>query len=78
MFYILKGMEYKSTLEISKELGRKYDSVLAPMNIRYTRGNRGENVKEHKFVNHSGEYAKDNVHVNIRYSLPDDFREISE
>jgi len=29
MFYILKEMENKSTLQISKELGRKYDSVLA-------------------------------------------------
>lgn len=29
MFYILKEMEHKSTLEISNELGRKYDSVLA-------------------------------------------------
>ena len=34
------------------------------MNIRYTRGNRGEIVKEHGFVNHSKEYAKDGVHVN--------------
>jgi hypothetical protein len=29
MFYILKEMERKSTLQISKELERKYDSVLA-------------------------------------------------
>ncbi len=29
MFYILKEMEHKSTSEISKEIGRKYDSVLA-------------------------------------------------
>ncbi len=29
MFYILKEMEHKSTLEISREIGRKYDSVLA-------------------------------------------------
>ena len=29
MFYILKETENKSTLQISKELGRKYDSVLA-------------------------------------------------
>jgi len=29
MFYILKEMKYKSTLQISKELERKYDSVLA-------------------------------------------------
>lgn len=28
MFYILKEMEYKSTSEISKELGKAYDSVL--------------------------------------------------
>ncbi|MCD6203765.1 MAG: transposase [Methanophagales archaeon] len=34
------------------------------MNIRYTRGNRVEVVKEHRFVNHSKEYAKDGVHVN--------------
>ena len=27
-------------------------------------GNRGENVKEHKFVNHSKEYAKGDVYVN--------------
>jgi len=27
-------------------------------------GNRVENVKEHRFVNHSEEYAKDGVHVN--------------
>jgi len=29
MFCILKEMENKSTLQISKELGREYDSVLA-------------------------------------------------
>jgi len=29
MFYILREMENKSTLQISKDLGRKYDSVLA-------------------------------------------------
>jgi len=29
MFYILKEMEDKNSLQISKELGRKYDSVLA-------------------------------------------------
>jgi len=34
-------------------------------------GNRGENVKEHKFVNHSKEYAKGDVHVNIHHSVPD-------
>jgi len=28
------------------------------------RGNRGEIVKEHRFVNHSKEYAKDGGHVN--------------
>jgi hypothetical protein len=28
MFYILKEMEAKSTLQISEELGRDYDSVL--------------------------------------------------
>ena len=42
-----------------------------PMNIRYTSGNRGENVKEHRFANHSKEYAKDDVHVNIHHSVPD-------
>ena len=41
------------------------------MNIRYTRGDRGEIVKEHRFVNHSKEYAKDGVHVNIHHSVPD-------
>ena len=30
-----------------------------------------ENVKEHRFVNHSEEYAKDNVHVNIHRSVLD-------
>ena len=34
-------------------------------------GNRGENVKEHRFVNHSEEYAKGNMHVNIHRSVPD-------
>jgi len=29
MFYNLRRMENKSTFQISKELGRKYDSVLA-------------------------------------------------
>lgn len=29
MFYILKEMEHKSTLEISKEIERKYDSILS-------------------------------------------------
>ena len=28
-------------------------------------------MKEHRFVNHSEEYAKDGVHVNIHYSVPD-------
>jgi len=28
-------------------------------------------VKEHRFVNHSKEYAKDGVHVNIHHSVPD-------
>ena len=28
-------------------------------------------MKEHKFVNHSKEYAKDDVHVNIHHSVPD-------
>ena len=30
-----------------------------------------KNVKEHRFVNHSKEYAKDGVHVNIHHSVPD-------
>jgi len=30
-----------------------------------------ENVKEHRFVNLSKEYAKDDVHVNIHRSVPD-------
>ena len=33
--------------------------------------NRRENVKEHRFVNHLKEYAKDSVHVNIHHSVPD-------
>jgi len=33
--------------------------------------NRGKNVKEHRFVNHSEEYAKGNMHVNIHRSVPD-------
>ena len=28
-------------------------------------------MKEHGFVNHSEEYAKDDVHVNIHHSVPD-------
>ena len=30
-----------------------------------------KNVKEHRFVNHSEEYAKGNMHVNIHRSVPD-------
>ena len=33
--------------------------------------NRGKNVKEHRFVNHSEEYANNDVHVNIHHSVPD-------
>ena len=28
-------------------------------------------MKEHRFVNHSKEYAKDGVHANIHHSVPD-------
>jgi len=33
--------------------------------------NRGENVKEHRFVNRGKEYAKGDMHVNIHRSVPD-------
>lgn len=75
MFCILKEMEHKSALEISKKLGRKYDSLLAFIRevqkiaekIEYSIYedlNELENVKEHRTVNHSKEYVKDGVHVN--------------
>ena len=30
-----------------------------------------EIMKEHRFANHSKEYAKGDVHVNIHHSVPD-------
>ena len=35
-------------------------------------------MKEHRFVNHSEEYAKGNMHVNIHRSVPDGSEGISE
>ena len=40
------------------------------MNIRI-QGHKLKNVKEHRFVNHSEEYANGDVYVNIRRSVPD-------
>ena len=84
-------MRMENKIRISKELGRKHDSVLAfvrevqeigekieegtilkdLIEIHKIRGkgtyegiDELENVKEHRFVNHSKEYAKDDVHVN--------------
>ena len=70
-FFAKRNLSKDDTKETLKTVSESEIGVDTDEYSIYEGINELENVKEHRFVNHSEEYANNDVHVNIHHSVPD-------